>query len=417
MRVLLIVATVFVETSALADYAQPGTLAVTKSAGSVTVSNTSFPVDAYVPNTGGPWPIIGMGHGFSHSKDNLAVLAQLLATRGNVVVVPQFPSFNSDHARNGQVILAAIDWAIGNQAFAGKVDGTRQALAGHSAGGLSAFLAGASRPSVRAIVLLDAVDNNNAGLTQVPNVKAPVLLTFAEGGTCNSTTNSTAWWTGLTGTKSRLKMMGANHCDASEPSNQLLCNGVCGAPVAARQTLFKRYAVAWMQYFVSCELAAREAVDGTQVTTDTTSGGLTAVQHVQIPSGCMVSDGGVVVIDAGTVIDAGVKVDAGVVVDAGAVVVIDAGVVADAGVAPSDAGVAADAGMTTDAGPGTNDDGGAVVVADAGRPDAGGTGADGGPGGGEMPPRGCGCGGSEWTPSALLGLLAVLRTRRRRSRS
>ena len=399
MRALLVVA--FVAAGpAFADYAMPGPLAVTKSAGSVTVAAASFAIDAYVPNTGGPWPVIGLGHGFSNLKDNMGTLARLLATRGNVVVVPQFPAGSSDHARNAQALLAAIDWALANAAFAGKVDGSRQGVAGHSAGGLAAFLAGAARPSLKAVVLLDAVDSNGLGLAQVANVKSPVLFTFAEGGSCNATTNTTAWFPGLTGTKSRMKVVSAGHCDAQDPPNSLFCTLTCGAVNAARQTLFKRYAVAWLQYFVSCELAARDAVDGAQVTTDTSSGALASVQHVLVPAApCAASD-----IDAGTSADAGVA-DAGTAADAG--LAPDAGS-ADAGLAPdagsSDAGSSGDAGLA-DAGRGSSDAGGT----DGGLPDAG--------TGGELPAqRGCGC-GAGFPPSVLLALLAIARLRRRAIRS
>ncbi|MBS1153019.1 MAG: chlorophyllase family protein [Myxococcaceae bacterium] len=393
MRALLIVVVVTSGSPALADYAQPGTLAVTKSAGSVTVAGANFALDAYLPNTGGPWPVIALGHGFSNSKDNMQALAQLLATRGNVVVVPQFPVGSSDHARNGQALLAAIDWAIGNAAFAGKVDASRQGVAGHSAGGLASFLAAASRPSLRAVVLLDAVDSNNLGQPQVGNVKMPVLLTFAEPATCNANTNTTAWWAGLTGTRGQLKVVGAGHCDAQDPPNSVFCTLPCGAVNAARQTLFKRYAVAWLQYFVSCELAARDAVDGAQTMADTTAGGLSGVQHVGVPPApCAVPDGGVV--DAGLP-DAG-AVDAGAVTDAG---VTDAGAI--------DSGVA-DAGTIDGGSGGGSGDGGPV---DGGATDAGA--ADGGTGGELNPPRGCGCSSGGFAPAMLLGVLTILARRRR----
>ncbi len=398
MRTFLLVG-LLVTAPALGDYALPGTLVTTKTAGSVMVKGANFPIDAYVPTTGGPWPVIGLGHGFSNSKDNMAALAQLLASRGNVVVVPQFPVGSGDHARNGEAILAAIDWAIGNTAFAGKVDATRQAVAGHSAGGLAAFLAGAARPSLRAVVLLDAVDNNGLGLAQVGSVKAPVLLTFAEGGMCNSTTNSTAWWAGLSGPKARLKVVGAGHCDAQDPPNSLFCTFTCGAVTPARQTLFKRYAVAWLQYFVSCELAARDAVDGAQVSTDTASGALSEVQQMAIPVACSVLDGGVP--DAGLA-DAGLA-DAGFS-DAG---VSDAGV-SDAGI--SDAGISdagkADAGVS-DAG--SSDAGKADAgVSDAGSSDAGFSDAG---VGGVPAPRGCGCSTGSFGPAILLSLLGIRRRR------
>jgi len=380
---------------AVADYGQPGTLAVTKSAGSVTVGGSPFAIDAYTPNTGGPWPVIGLGHGFSNSKDNMVALAQLLATRGNVVVVPQFPVGSGDHARNGQALLAAMDWAIST--FPAKADASRQGVAGHSAGGLAAFLAAAARPALKAAVMLDAVDSNGVGAAAT--VTVPTLLTFATPGSCNTMTNSTAWYAGLGGPKGRLVVVGAGHCDAQDPTNTLFCTLTCGAANAARQTLFKRYAVAWLQYFVSCEAAAREAMDGTQTATDTTAGGIGSVQHAGIPAACSPGT------DAGFPTDAGSTTDAGVIADAG--MPSDGGTTADAGKPPTDGG-------TNDAG---SPDAGSP---DAGISDAGTTDAGVVTDGGTDPtptPGGCGCTAGIPGISVWLLLLAVARRRRQCSRS
>jgi MYXO-CTERM domain-containing protein len=374
---------------------------VTKSTVMVTVPNcnpmpalTTYPADVYRPAGSGPFALVGIAHGFQNSKDNHEVLARELAGRGMVVVVPQFPLLlalqcgATDHARNATILIAAIDQQIAG----GGIDTAHIGVAGHSAGGLSAFLA-ASQRSYAGVVLLDAVDQNNQGAMAVANVAEPVIALSTTASQCNSQNNSGPWYAGLTGPKATLRVVGSSHCEPQDPVNALCTGGCSGTVVPARQALFKKYAVSFFDRFLRgvnapCleALAAADEMAGTISMVDLQLGGCPANDAgVEVDAG--VVDGGAA--DAG-VVDAG-PADAGAA-DAGS---IDAGE-ADAGSIP-DAGTMADAGSTSS-------DAGAPPAADAGSTDAGVDTTE--------PPRGCGC--SSGAALAWLGLVGFAARRRRR---
>lgn len=368
----------------------PAFAQVTKTTAMVTVPNcgaasATSEVDVYRPAGAGPFPLVAFGHGFQNNKDNAAGLAQALGALGIVVVVPQFPGFltacGSDHARNARVLIAAMD----QQVTAGGIDSTKLGFAGHSAGGLAAFLAAAQRP-VAAVMLFDPVENTTLGTAVVSMVNSPTLFLFAEPSTCNSQANATGWFTAMPGPKARLKVVNANHCDPQEPISGI-CSLGCGGAAATstvRSAVFKRYAVGFFtRYLLGQTMPCLEAT----AQTDAMAGTITTVDFRL--GGCG-ADAGQSMVDAG-VADAG-PVDAGVT-DAGT---LDAGT-ADAG-AP-DAG-AVDAGTAVDAGAA---DAGAVTT-DAGRPDAGGPIV--------TPPVGCSCGVADGWGLLAFAVLALLRALR-----
>ncbi len=367
---------------------------VTKTTAMVTVPNcgavaATSEVDVYRPTGAGPFPLVAFGHGFQNNKDNAAGLAQALGALGIVVVVPQFPGFfsacGSDHARNARVMIAAMD----QQVTAGGIDSTKLGFAGHSAGGLSAFLAAAQRP-VAAVMLFDPVENTNLGTAVASMVNAPTIFLFAEPSTCNSQANATGWFTTVTGPKARLKVVNANHCDPQEPISGV-CSFGCGGAAATstvRSAVFKRYAVDFFKrYLLGQTMPCLEAT----AQNDATAGRVTLVDF-QL-GGCGV-DAGQPMVDAG-VPDAG-AVDSGVTTP-------DAGT-ADAGIA--DAG-AIDAGTVVDAGvadAGAEQDAGAVMMMDAGTPDAGDPIV--------TPPVGCSCGVADGWGLLAFAVLVLIRSPR-----
>lgn len=350
-------------------------------------------VDVYRPSGAGPFPLVALGHGFQNDKNNFSGLANALAALGVVVVVPQFPGFltacGSDHARNGRVLLAAVD----QQITAGGIDTSRLGFGGHSAGGLAAFLAAAQRPSA-AVMLFDPVDNSTLGANAVAMVNAPTLFVFAEPSTCNSQGNSVPWFASLSGAKARLKVVNANHCDPQEPISSVCTFGCGGANATSttRQAIFKRYAIAFFdRYLRGVTMPCLEAT----AQADATAGRVSEVDFRL--GGCGGTDGGTTA-DAGAALDAGSAVDAGAALDAGADAgVVDAGSFIDAG-APTDAGEP-DAGNTAagdaDAGLGASPDAGTDVV--------------------PVPAGGCGCTSVDPASLFALGLLGLAR-RRVRSR-
>lgn len=308
-----------------------------KSTLSVSVGSTTYAYDRYLPAGQPPFPVMALGHGFSNSKDNVAGLATTLMTRGVLVVAPQFPFLSGDHATNALVMLAAID----DTAARGLADPTRAAVGGHSAGGLSAWLAAARRPALKAVVLLDAVDTPaGLGVAQSSNVTVPTLFLFAEPSSCNTQRNSAQWLNAQINQRERLTVSQATHCDPQEPSSTV-CTLGCPGWAATRSALFKRYAVAFIERELLAQpvcLAALAQSDGA------------AVKDVGLHTCSEAHDAGT--IDGGEA-DAGPSADAGTQpgtdggsVDAGGA--IDAGQDSDAGA--EDGGVNLDGGSEFDAG-------------------------------------------------------------------
>lgn len=377
---------------------------VTKTSAQVTVPNcgsapATHQVDVYRPAGAGPFPLVALGHGFQNSNDNFEGLAQALAATGVVVVAPQFPSLltsacGSDHARNGRVLLAAID----QQVMRGDIDTARIGVGGHSAGGLSAFLA-ASQRQVAAVMLFDPVDNSNLGVMAVSMVTAPTIFLFAEPAQCNSQANAVPWFTAMTGPRARLKVVNANHCDPQEPISGICtigCGGM-GATSTARQAVFKRYALAFFARYLR---GVTSPCLETTAQTDATAGVVAQVDFRL--GGCGGGSDAGTVVDAGTPVDAGTAVDAGTVIDAG--MPVDAGSLGDAGTTEPDAGA-----------PVTNDGGAGGSGGGAGSGGGGGTSfaPDAGDGVGVMPPGGCGC--TAVDPLVVLGgVVFVFASRRRR---
>ena len=281
---------------ARADYAQPGTVAYSKTSGSVSVSNTAYAYDVYAPNSGGPYPIVGLAHGFTGSKTDLEGYGKLLASRGNVAVLPQFP-LSPAQAQNAVALLAAMDDVLSKSgpggAYAGKVDVTRQGVVGHSAGGLSAFLATAQRTGLKAAVLLDPVEANGLGVPEGSKVRTPSLYLLAEPATCNANGNATDLFNAVTGApKVRMKLVGTTHCDVEDPINTI-CSIGCPGSSQARAAKYQRYAIAWLQYFLQCETAARAQIDGADFQADKTANAVSEEQFVGLPSApCAVADAG-----------------------------------------------------------------------------------------------------------------------------
>lgn len=394
----------------------------------VSAAGQSLSVDLYYPtNAPGPGPAAVVAHGFSGSKSDLAAWGTHLASWGMVVAVPTFPSSGSAAASgNANSLNALLDWLgtegarSGSPVF-GKVDATRRAVLGYSAGGAAALIAAGREPKDGVVVGLDPVDDNG----QQPGAAAAAVATAAgmgvvlstEPASCNNTgSDQAAVYAAFPGQKLALKVVNANHCDPPDPASGL-CGLACGAPDATRAMHFKRYATAAIRWALFCDSAARGWIDGSEVAAELTAGTVAALASANLGCATPAADGGVA--DAGAP-DAG-PIDAGTP-DAGGGTDAGAGDASAADAAAGDAG-AADGGVIDagrDGGFDAGTDGG-TAPADAGSPDAGGDAgaaadgshaADGG--GASAAPGGCGCGAGALLPSAALLPLALRRRRERR---
>jgi dienelactone hydrolase len=353
---------------------------------------------------GAPFPIVIIGHGFARTNANVAGHAAHLASWGMVVVAPNFPSrFAPDHALNGQIMRDLLAWARTGPAPIGAiVDARRSAYVGHSAGGLAAFLAAGSDPTVSALVGLDPVDNAGAGAGAAPRITAPTLVLGAVSNRCNANASADGLYAALT-VPSRwfLRVANATHCDAEDPTNAL-CTGTCGGEDPARRALFRRYMTAHLRAVLDCE-ATSWVPGGAGLMADV---GRAVVGELDAPGRIGCAGPGV---DAGAppLLDAGTSPgDAGTTPADAAPVAPDAAPVgADAAPAPLDATTDADATTTAPdaAAPsldaGVVGDDAATAAADASAaPDAGSTPAP------TLPRAESGC---TTVPASTWGLWAV----------
>lgn len=324
----------------------------------------------YVPsNAPTPWVPVVVAHGFARSADELTGWGEHFASHGFIVAVPSFPNpLSPDHVANGTTIVELLAWLRTSAPMAANVDQTSGAIAGHSAGGLSAFLAAAqSPPGLSALIGLDPVDANGLAAAAAPMIGVPTAVLVAEPSACNSQGNSSTLWPGINTMGSwTARIVGSTHCDGENPSNRLCAIG-CGGDNPNLRTLYQRYGTAHLLAAVRCE-ALGYVPGGASLAMDVSGGALADFAQIgSFPCGgapdAGVRDGG-----NGTPRDGGDGAPrdggSGTPRDGGDVVEPDAGAVdggttmgSDAGPTPADAGTP-DSG-TSAAKPGVQrDDGG-----------------------------------------------------------
>ncbi len=239
----------------------------------------------------GPCPALVLGHGFLQSKACHEQQGILLATRGFIVLIPAFNKA-ADHRRNGRELSRCLDWLSGQQTnpaalFFQRVRLDRLGAAGHSAGGLSALLAAADDPRIRALSLMDPVDKDKLGLDALSRLSLPVAMTWSEPSSGNNHGSAQRLFAATTGSGRGVKIVGANHTDAQNPSGWL-CRLVCGAAEPRRQHLYDRYLVGWFEYHLHDDAAYASWVfdlPGGQVAADLAAGRITYAAPKSKPSG------------------------------------------------------------------------------------------------------------------------------------
>lgn len=301
-------------------------------AGMVSAAGTNIRTRVYSPTSGGPYPLVGVIHGANANGGYHTELASTLASRGFVCVVPDMPCgvTSCDHDANQRQISALLEWAVaqsgdGSSMIAGRVDGSRRGLIGHSWGGLSSHLTAARDPSIDSLVLLDPNDDGGVGLGATGTITAPVLQLLAEvPGACNSAWQEAMVRSRLGAANLQLTVNTSGHCDPGEMD--LVCSFACGAGDRATTPLFRRYAVAWTACVLAGDTAMATWAGGSDFGADASAGTIEGVFEAGLDAlPCRAGglpDAGTSDVDAGVVaaVDGG-----GGVLDAGAPAGVDAG--------------------------------------------------------------------------------------------
>jgi dienelactone hydrolase len=195
--------------------------------------------------------VVVLGHGFSQSKDQHVNQGRHLATRGYIVLIPN-SNAASDHSRFADDLRKCIDWIEAcdgdiNSLFFGRVRADRVGTTGHSAGGLSAILAGSRDARIRAVSPMDPVDNGGLGVAALATIAAPVAITYSEPSSCNANGSALTLYEAALAPKRGIRIIGANHTDPQDPASGL-SELFCGAANSARQALYRRYMAGWFEY-------------------------------------------------------------------------------------------------------------------------------------------------------------------------
>ncbi len=212
--------------------------------------------DLYVPKFASglpkpPCPAVILTHGFSRSKKFEVHNAEYLAERGIITMTPNMTSLlpgESAQRKNIQIIQDHAAWLVlqaqtpGSLLY-GMLDPERIALAGHSAGGAVSFEAGInmqeSGPNIAALCLLDAVPWSRT-VARAPNLKElPFCSLRSEPSACNDYGKVLELTGGLGFSGQDVRIVGATHCDAENPSDAI-CAVLCGGQGESQRAIYQR---------------------------------------------------------------------------------------------------------------------------------------------------------------------------------
>ena len=203
--------------SAPQDYRERGPWAVHQSSQDIPAS-CSMETFLFEPDGHSELPLVVLGHGFARSAKQLTGWAEHLASWGFTVAVPQLCRsnfWNADHEINGDDMVVI-----------GEVLGASEVVyAGHSAGGLSAFIGAALDPAAIGVIGLDATDADGMGLSYAAQLSVPALGLVAEPSDCNADCNGYDLFS-HTADAVAVRVNDTDHCDY-ESFTDWMCTWFC----------------------------------------------------------------------------------------------------------------------------------------------------------------------------------------------
>jgi len=236
-----------------------------------------------------PYPGIAFAHGFSMfglsdgAADN-AGNGEHLASWGYVVAIPKLTDDVEERITDIQAVLTYLETETDSPGsfLYQKVDTNRLALAGHSFGGATVLAVSAQDTRVKAMVALDPVyhqggpgDNPEIWDPDVegPKITAPTCILGAPASNCNSEADYAEIYPFVGSThKATFVIVGASHCDFSDPGNSL-CSFVCdGDTDPARTQLIQKYMTAWFNYYLHYDTDYYDYLYGTEADSDIANG-------------------------------------------------------------------------------------------------------------------------------------------------
>lgn len=278
--------------------------------------------DLYVPQGAGRRPLIELGHAWpgTLAEFPLSGWGNRLASRGFVVIVADrragtaasnlgdvrrladIADLDSDvHAED---MLRILRWAIAQSAapgtpLTGAVDPARLAIGGHSLGAYMATFAAVRAqtegPNLSTLVLLDPADERLGNLTldsslaQTPKLNIPTIVLASEADIhpiqcdmddgVDCTLVPLQQYAALMTTRLGIKVVGSDHEDVEDPPTT-------GNPPAFLQ-MYQRYAMAWLEYWLTGDCGAAGWLGGPASTPDQTAGRIEVLAGGSPPPVCL----------------------------------------------------------------------------------------------------------------------------------
>lgn len=176
----------------------------------------------------GSFPVVVIGHGFVMDWNSYDNIYSELSKRGYIVALPRTeggfsPShseFGSDLSLVGNKIMLLNATNTLAPIFVGKVS-QKLALAGHSMGGGSSFLAAKNNPSVTCLFNFAAAQTNPASSQAAKQVVVPTLIIGGQSDcVAPASTNQNKMWDSTASTKKfEIIIKNLTHCDFGNGAN------------------------------------------------------------------------------------------------------------------------------------------------------------------------------------------------------
>jgi len=240
----------------------------------------------FVPNAQQAYPLLAIRHGLSKKKIkylSLTKYGEHFASRGFVVILPnsRAESFY-DLEPEADDINDCMNWAVNRSkqpgnSLSGKIDETKQAVGGVSAGGLVATIATAKNNTdpnalikYRALMCFEPGDINGLGQYYAPMISTPTVTIFGENTLCSTFNSGAVIFHKVTGPAYGLKVIGADHCDIESRYNlgcAIVC--MCLGWDAYHNKSYRRYGTAFLEAYLKCDSAAFPYINGSMAHSDT----------------------------------------------------------------------------------------------------------------------------------------------------
>ena len=198
----------------------------------------------YYPSatTEGPFAVVSVTPGFTEGQSAINWLGPLLASHGFVVVTIGTKTLLDTPINRSKQMMAALTQVVGLSAvttspFAGKVDGSRMGVMGHSMGGGGSLDAARDNPKLKASIPLAPWETTkNFSTTTVPTL----IVSCESDAIAPVGSHANKFYDSLTPAlnKALLEMKGASHS----------CTN--GSASAAIKAVVGKYSISWMKRFL-----------------------------------------------------------------------------------------------------------------------------------------------------------------------